>query len=99
VTFLDILVQIWAFLIVAVPIGILVVGVVLYFLFPYKRMVTGIILAVLGSFGLFIFSMVLYNEIIEFNVKIIMILLVAIELITLILGIIFLIRNKNQLKT
>ena len=83
----------------AVPITILIAGVILYFLFPFHRMVTGIILTAGGSFGLFIFSMILYDEIIKHTVKISIILLVAVELITLILGTIFLIRIRTQEKS
>ena len=96
---MDSLVQFFAYLIVAVPITVLIAGIILYFLFPYQRMVTGIILTSLGGTGLLIYSGVLNIAITKGTKKTSMILLVAVELITLILGIISLFGYRTKVKS
>ena len=96
--FLDALVRFFAFLVVAVPVTILIIGIIAYFVFPHHGMVTGMILTACGSFGLLIFSMVLYNLAIKQSVSMTIIFLVAVELVTLFLGIISLIKIRIKKK-
>ena len=77
---------------------IVVIGIIAYFVFPHHGMVTGMILTACGSFGLLIFSMVLYNLAIKQSVSMTIIFLVAVELVTLFLGIISLIKIRIKKK-
>ena len=95
---LNTLVQIFAWLVVAVPVAILIFGVVFYFSLPSQRQVVGIVLTTFGSFGLALYSFVLYFAVVHFTVNIIFVAMFVVELATLILGIISLIYGRVKAK-
>ena len=95
---MDGLVQFFAYLIVVVPIAILIAGIISYFLFPHKRLATGIIFTSLGSAGLLIFLGVLNIEIARGKIETGIILLVLVELITIIFGLLSLLSSRIQSK-
>ena len=95
---LDVLLQVFAWLVVAVPVAILIFGVMFYFLLPSHRKAIGIVLTTLGSFGLSVFSLVLYIAAVYGTVKAIFVAMIAVELATLILGIISLTWGRVKAK-
>lgn len=95
---LDTLVQIYAWLVVAVPVAILIFGVVFYFSLPSQRKVVGIVLTAFGSFGLALYSFVLYIAVVHVNVHIIFVAMFAVEIATLILGVISLTCGRVKAK-
>jgi len=98
IALLDTLVQIYAWLVVAVPIATLVFGVVFYFSLPSQRKAIGIVLITFGSFGLALFGFVLYIAAVHVNIHIIFVAMFAVELATLILGIISLTCGRLKVK-
>ena len=84
------------FLLYVVPIIVLAIGVILYFLLKPHRKTLGIIIITLGVVGLAFFSLGVYVSVtLFFTVNTNLIFLLIIELITLLLGII---AYKNRLK-
>ena len=95
---LDTLVQIYAWLVVVVPIATLVFGIVFYFSLPSQRKAIGLVLITFGSFGLALFGIVLYIAAVHVNEPIIFVAMFAVELATLILGIISLTCDRVKAK-
>lgn len=88
--------------IIVVPIDLLVIFAVLYYYKPNHRLTVGIVAVTLGSLGLAIFSLVLLISLLESTSKAtsVAVFLVAIEILTLCLGLASLIkRNSKQLIT
>jgi len=92
------LLQSVAYSLIVVPTAILIIGIFLFYYKPAHRLTAGIILVALGSIGLSIFSFSLYFSLAMGRDTVIFVFttLLAIEILTIITGIVSLIKNKSN---
>jgi hypothetical protein len=91
----------FARLLIPVPIIILIVGICLFFFAPNHRKVVGVVLGVLGSLGLFLFSGIIWASLaprFESGVfgmaRGLLFVLAAIEIVIIVVGIVCLVKSN-----
>ena len=102
-SFLDVVLQVFAWLLIVVPIAILVIGVILFHYSPVHRKTVGIILLTLGSLELALYSLTFYFTFTlrTSNLRAIGFssILLVVEVSTVIIGIVSMIKKPLHLKS